>query len=114
MPVKEVLLAELEYLGYLSYTDNTVQKNLVFVSNVDVNRWGSCFVNLYRICDGNAIDNLKVDKKFYLNYPLSKGNIICINSIIEKPKKRKNNETGKFEDTGEMQHVLMSYEHMLL
>ena len=32
----------------------------------------------------------------YLNYPLSKGNIICINSIIEKPKKRKNNETGRY------------------
>lgn len=114
LPVKEVLLAELEYLGYLSYTDDTVSKELIFVSNVDVNRWGTCFVNLYRIYDGNVIDNLKVDKNFYLNYPLSKGNIICIDSIVEKPKKRKNKETGKFENTDEMQNILMSYEHMFL
>lgn len=114
LPVKEILLSELEYLGYLSYTDDTASNDLIFVSNVDINRWGTCFVNLYRIYDGKVIENLRVDKDFYLNYPLQKGNIIRIGSVSKKPKKRKNQETNKWEDTGEMQQILKSYELVVI
>lgn len=114
LPIKEILFAELDYLGYLSHTDETVHKDVIFVSDVNINKWGNCFVSLYRICDGKTIDSLKVDKNFYLHFPLDKGSIINVKGLETKPRKRKDETTGKWVETGEYQQILTSYEEVLI
>lgn len=116
LPITVVAERQNELLGYIDVKDETYDSSIAIVTQVKINRYGTPFFDLYQIKTGNKIEGLKVDKDFFLNFPIQDEvfTTIYIGNIDIKPKKRKNKETNKWEDTGEMQQILKSYEPIFL
>lgn len=86
----EQISYDLQYLGYTTLTYNC---NYFGVEAVEVNKYGTPYVKLYRIATGESM-LFKIDKKWYnqftteYNGKLEQGDILDI-TIQEKPKRRK-------------------------
>lgn len=104
-----------ELLGYIDVIDETYDSNIAIVTKVKINGWGTPFFDLYQVKTGNKIEGLKVNKDFYLNFPISEDvfTMIYIGEIKSKPKNRQNKETKKWEVVGE-ENVLQTYEPIFL
>lgn len=107
LSLKEIFKIELESLGYVSYIDSNYNEDIVLVENLNVNKYGVAFVDLYRIKDG-AKTNIKVDKNYFKEKPLCKGDIIKVVEFKEKEKKKRN-ENGKWIGTGIYEKILTKY-----
>lgn len=106
LPLKEVFETELEYVGYISYTNKMYNDNVVIVTEVKQNNFGTPFVTLYKLNDGTTT-TIKVDKKYFNNKPLSKYDMLCLGDIAEKYKKKK--VDGKWISTEDKEFILNSY-----
>lgn len=104
--IKEIFETESEYVGYISYIDKSYNDNTVIVSEIEKNRYGTPFITLYKLNDGTSAI-LKVDKKYFNEKPLSKYDMICINDIKEKSKRRKID--GKWVVLDEKEFILNNY-----
>lgn len=104
--IKEIFETELEYVGYVSYTDQTLSDRVCVITEVKENKWGSVFLTLYKINNGNSM-TLKVDKKYFNSKPLSQYDLIYVIAINEKPKKK--NVEGRWIDLEEKEYILSSY-----
>jgi hypothetical protein len=86
----EQISYDLQYLGYTTLTYNC---NYFGVEAVEVNKYGTPYIKLYRLSTGTS-DVYKIDKKWYnqftteYNGKLEQGDILDI-TIQEKPKRRK-------------------------
>ena len=86
----EQISYDLQYLGYTTLTYNC---NYFGVEAVEVNKYGTPYVKLYRIATGESM-LFKIDKKWYnqftteYNGKLEQGDILDV-TIQEKPKRRK-------------------------
>ena len=89
MPLRHRLNAEVEYLGYISYKDPALEKNIGFV--IDVNTKYSPKITMYMLATGETIV-YKLPKKLYENNPFGKNNILKFNS--EKRNKSRKTENG--------------------
>ena len=89
MPLRHRLNAEVEYLGYISYTNPELEKNIGFVT--DVNTRYSPKITMYMLATGETIV-YKLSKKAYENNPFNKGDIIKFNS--EERQKSRKTENG--------------------
>ena len=89
MPLRHRLNAEVEYLGYISYTNPELEKNIGFV--IDVNTRYSPKITMYMLATGETIV-YKLSKKAYENNPFNKGDIIKFNS--EERQKSRKTENG--------------------
>ena len=89
MPLRHRLNAEVEYLGYISYTNPELEKNIGFV--IDVNTRYSPKITIYMLATGETIV-YKLSKKAYENNPFNKGDIIKFNS--EERQKSRKTENG--------------------
>ena len=107
LSLKERFEAEEEYLGYISYTDNSYNDDVVFISNIKVSKWGTAFADLYRISDG-AKTSIKIDKDFFKVKPLSKGDVIRVVEFKDKEKKKRD-EKGRWVGTGVYEKILTKY-----
>ena len=85
MPIRNRLNAEAEYLGYISYTDPTLEKNIGFVINIDTKY--SPKITMYMLATGETIV-YKLPKKSYERNPFNKGDILKFNTE-ERQKSRK-------------------------
>jgi hypothetical protein len=85
MPLRNRLDAEAEYLGYISYTDPDLEKNIGFVINIDTKY--SPKITMYMLATGEAIV-YKLPKKSYERNPFNKGDILKFNKE-ERQKSRK-------------------------
>ena len=74
------------------------------VENLNINKYGVAFVDLYRIKDG-AKTNIKVDKNYFKERPLSKGDVIRVVEFKDKEKKKRD-ENGKWIGTGIYEKIL--------
>lgn len=101
-----IMKCELENIGYISYTDNTYNNKVCVVTEVDTNKWGTTFIDLYRLCDGNST-TIKVDKFYYKNKPLEEFDMIMLGDIENKPKRKK--VDGKWTISEEKELILQSY-----
>lgn len=106
LPLKEVFETELEYVGYISYINKMYNDNVVVVTEVKQNNFGTPFVTLYKLNDGTTT-TIKVDKKYFNNKPLSKYDLLCLGDIAEKYKKKKID--GKWISTEDKEFILNSY-----
>lgn len=106
LSMQEIFEAELEYVGYVSYTDKTFNEKVCVVTNIEENKWGTIFTTLYNINSGKST-KLKTDKRHFNSKPLSKYELIYIVDIAEKPKKRKID--GKWVELDEKEYILSSY-----
>lgn len=109
--IKTILKTEIDFLGYISYIDEKYQDNVVAVTNIKINGWGTPFIDLYSIKTGKST-TVKVDKKYYNEKPLSEYEIIVINNIDEKNKKRKID--GKWIVIDEKELVLNNYSRIII
>jgi len=66
---------------------------------------------LYRLCDGTTT-NIKVDKKYYANKPLSKYDMISIGDMEQKHKRKK--VDGKWVMSDETEIILNSYARVVI
>ena len=79
---------ELDYLGYIKTTDNSIPLNYAIVSGIETNKWGTNFLTLYRVNDGTS-EQVKIYKKTIENHPLKEFDMIKTITIEKKNKKRK-------------------------
>lgn len=107
LSLKEIFEIELENLGYVSHIDSNYDSDIVLVENLNINRYGVAFVDLYRIKDG-AKTNIKIDKNYFKEKPLSKGDIIRVVEFKDKEKKKRD-EKGRWVGTGVYEKILTKY-----
>lgn len=110
IPIKDIFEAELEYVGYISYKNDSYTDRVCVVTEVKENKWGTVFVTLYKLNNGNSM-TLKVDKKYFANKPLEVYDIINVGVIEEKFKRRK--VEGKWVVTEDKEYILSSYGRIL-
>ena len=100
---------ELELLGY---TDITIPDSPYYaVESVDINQYGTPFINLYQISNGISFQ-YKCDKKFFNSYKCEQGDILDV-VIRQKPKKKLvgQDENGKnIWENGELEDVIKVYD----
>lgn len=80
---------QIEILGYTTIVNKQYPLNVFAIENIDKNKYGTIFLTLYRMNDG--VSNIyKVNKSWYNQYPLEKGNMI---KAVFDSKKKQNGET---------------------
>ena len=84
LPLRNRLKAETEYLGYISYVDPKLDKNIGFI--LDINTKYSPKITLYMLNCGQTI-TVKMSKLLYQKQPFNAGEIIQFHST-EKPKSK--------------------------
>lgn len=105
LPIKEIIETELEYVGYISYINEDYKDNIMLVTDIKINRWGTPYISLYKLNDGSVAE-IKVDKQYYKNKPLDKLDIISVNIDL---KNKKRQIDGKWKKIDEKEFVLTSY-----
>ena len=96
----------MEYLGYIDYVDDSYNSDIVIVTKVKVNSYGTPFADIQRVKDGSK-SSIKINKQFFNEITLNDFDTIQIVDIKNKPKVRKVN--GKWEQTEENELILQSY-----
>ena len=103
MPLRHRLNAEVEYLGYISYKDPALEKNVGFV--LDINTKYSPKITMYMLATGETIV-YKLPKKLYENNPFGKNDILKFNS--EERNKSRKTENG-WEKLPETEPLIIAY-----
>lgn len=103
----DIIKYQVQLLGYSDIIDNSISQEIYLVEQIETNNYGTPFVSLYHPYDGESLQNIKVDKKWFNSYKCDVGDALRC-SFKDKPKKRKD-ENGKWYDTGETEHVLNIY-----
>lgn len=103
----DIIKYQVQLLGYSDIIDNSISKDIYLVEQKETNNYGTPFVSLYHPYDGESLQSIKVDKKWFNEYPCDVGDSLRC-SFKDKPKKRKD-ENGKWYDTGEIEHILNIY-----
>jgi DNA polymerase III alpha subunit len=93
MEVKEIVKAELEYMGAVNYMNDTLDPMTIIILSVDTKYTPKMVA--YSPLTGNT-ETVKISKKEFENQPLEVGDMIIIFDIYEKQKKTKDKETGKW------------------
>jgi DNA polymerase III alpha subunit len=103
MPLRNRLDAEAEYLGYISYTNPDLEKNVGFVINIDTKY--SPKITMYMLATGQTIV-YKLPKKSYEHNPFNKGDILQFHT--EERQKSRKTENG-WEKLNEYEIWMTSY-----
>ena len=94
IPLRTRLEAELEYLGYIGYTDQSmVGTGLV----TDVNTKYSPKITIYMLDTGESV-TYKLSKAAYQKNPFDKGSIVRFNSEMRNKSKKINDEWVKLDE----------------
>ena len=104
--LSEIFKTEIEFVGYISYINPSYNTNVVVITDIKTNKFGTPFATLYWIYNGSS-ETIKVDKRYYSEKPLSQFDVILTNNIEEKHKKRK--VDGKWVNLDETEKILCSY-----
>ena len=96
MPIRNRLNAEAEYLGYISYTDLELEKNVGFVINIDTKY--SPKITMYMLATGETIV-YKLPKKSYERNPFNKSDVIKFHSEERQKSKKVDGEWVKLPET---------------
>jgi len=91
--LSEQINAQTEYLGYITIADDRYSR-MAAVLSVDTKY--SPRLKMYSLKNGTTLD-CKIDKKTFNKEKLAVGNIVRINGTKQKPKVKKNEETGEWE-----------------
>ena len=95
MPLRNRLDAEAEYLGYISYTDPDLEKNVGFVINIDTKY--SPKITMYMLATGETIV-YKLPKKSYERNPFNKGDILKFNTEERQKSRKVDGQWVKLDD----------------
>lgn len=103
----DVATNQILLLGYTNIVDPAQSDDIYIVEQLETNTYGTPFCSLYHICNGESLQNIKIDRNWFKEYPCEVGDILKC-SFKEKEKKRKN-EDGKWYGTGEYETILNVY-----
>lgn len=104
--IEDIIKTQLECFGYVSYTDSTYDGRYMIITDVKINKYGTPFVSLYRVTDGEE-KQIKVDKKYFSQKLLNVCDMIYIAEIEEKHKKKKID--NKWVLSEEKEYILTRY-----
>lgn len=107
--ISEKMANEHDVMGFVDTVDESFDPRVSFVQEIEVNQWKTPFFVLYQVATGKTV-KIKVDKKYFeQSNPIGQYDMIIIGHVnYERPKKRKNKETGKWEQVG-IETVLEHY-----
>lgn len=98
---------ELDFSGYTNITDNTIGSNIYCISSIEENKYGTRFITLYHINDGNN-STYKVSRSSFQDHPCDVGDIV--KCIIRQQYKRKKDDNGKWiEDKDNIETIIKDY-----
>lgn len=83
-----VMSYQIQLLGYTNIIDTTCNDDIYIVEQQENNNYGTPFVSLYHICDGESKQSIKINKKWYSEYPCKVGDVLRC-AFKEKNKRRK-------------------------
>jgi DNA polymerase III alpha subunit len=84
---------QLEYLGYCTVNDPNSDPNDWLVLDVKTTGYGTVYCTLYNLCYG-AERTYRVNKKFWTNHQLSKGDVIRV--VLQEKNKMKKDENDEW------------------
>ena len=84
---------QLEYLGYCTVNDPNSDPNDWLVLDAKTTGYGTVYCTLYNLCYG-AERTYRVNKKFWTNHQLSKGDVIRV--VLQEKNKMKKDENGEW------------------
>lgn len=108
--IKDLLTTQSEYLGYITYIDKSYKSDVAIISNIKINGYGTPFLTLYRVCDGKTT-TIKCDKKYYNENPLGQFELIKMNNITKRNKRKK--VDGKWIVSDEVEFILNNYSRVI-
>ncbi len=84
----EMIKYQIQLLGYTNIIDSTCNDDIYIVEQQENNNYGTPFVSLYHICDGESKQSIKINKRWYSEYPCKVGDVLRC-AFKEKNKRRK-------------------------
>lgn len=104
---------QIEIMGYTMLTIPNAPMNYFALQGVEVNKYGTPFVKLYRLYDGGVIE-CKMDKKYFEEHPFNKDNNgkFMAGQIMKcafKSKEKRKKIDGNWVLSGEFEYVLSAY-----
>lgn len=108
--ISEKISFQLEYLGYITYKNEDIPKEYVYIESIDTKYTPK--VKVYCLNTGKSAD-VKIDKKFYNKNKVEKGDIICILSIKSEAKWIKDGDNF-VQSTTEKEWKIHNYERKCL
>lgn len=108
--ISEKISFQLEYLGYITYKNEDIPKEYVYIESMDTKYTPK--VKIYCLSTGKSAD-VKIDKKFYNKNKVEKGDIICIFSIKSEGKWIKDGDSF-VQSTTEKEWKIHNYERKCL
>lgn len=104
---------QIEIMGYTMLTIPSAPMNYFALQGVEVNKYGTPFVKLYRLYDGGVIE-CKMDKKYFEEHPFNKDNNgkFMAGQIMKcafKSKEKRKKVDGNWVLSGEFEYVLSAY-----
>lgn len=101
----DVIRYQFEILGSSNYTDVRCLEYIAYVYNLELNKYGTAFADLYYVNSG-CTTKVKVDKRAYEKNPIQ-ANHFYSTEIISKYKRRK--IEGEWVELDETEDVLINY-----
>ncbi len=108
--ISEKISFQLEYLGYITYKNEDIPKEYVYIESIDTKYTPK--IKIYCLNTGKSAD-VKIDKKFYNKNKVEKGDIICILSIKSEAKWIKDGDNF-MQSTTEKEWKIHNYERKCL
>ena len=104
---------QIEIMGYTMLTVPNAPMNYFALQGIEVNKYGTPFVKLYRLYDGGVIE-CKMDKKYFEEHPFNKDNSgkFMAGQIMKcafKNKEKRKKVDGNWVLSGEFEYVLSAY-----
>lgn len=103
----DIIRYQLYYMGQSNLIDDTIQSDIYIVQTYMTNKYGTPFISLYQPLTGITTPIYKVDKMWYNNNSVDVGD--CIRPAFKPKPKKRLVESGKFEETGEVEDVMVNY-----
>ena len=107
--LSEQIKAQTEYLGYITIADDRYS-GMAAVLSVDTKY--SPKLKMYSLKNGTTLD-CKIDKKTFGKEKLSEGDIVRITSTKQRPKVKKNIETGEWETVPDTNELWITKYHLI-
>lgn len=104
-----------ELMSYVDLVDSNLSDDIYIVEEMEINKYGTPFITIYQACSGIEIESIKIERKWFAEYPCKAGNILrCAFKTKEKKMKAEKdpNDTStkdKWIGTGEYEEVLDCY-----
>lgn len=102
----EKISYEIGLSGYTEDIDQTVDEDIFIVSDIEKNQYGTPFLSLYRVCDGEPL-YIKTNKKSFEEHPCENGDIVKC-AFKTQPKKIKDSNDN-WINSGEEEYILKDF-----